>query len=67
MLFLLQSFGSLEGQSLSELVKSARGRGVGVVEYTPPGGESLDEVEARTVEFFCDLCRYEVCEYMASV
>ena len=34
-----------------------------VVEYTPPGGESLEAVEARAVEFFCDLCRYEVCEY----
>ena len=31
-----------------------------VVEYTPPGGESLEAVETRAVEFFCDLCRYEV-------
>lgn len=55
---LVQAFGSLEGQPVSELVEAARRAEVKVREYTPVDGESLEEVDRRLSEFLKYMLRY---------
>ena len=45
-------FGSIQGQSLSYLQKLAKEAGKTVVDYTPNGGESLEDVRNRVLDFF---------------
>lgn len=54
----VQAFGCLEGQPVSELVEAARRARVKVRQYTPIGGESLEEVDSRLHDFLKSVLRY---------
>ena len=46
-----RNFGSLEGMDFVEYIAIAAKEGLSWFEYTPEGGESLDDVKKRCVEF----------------
>ncbi|XP_068134461.1 fructose-2,6-bisphosphatase TIGAR [Hyperolius riggenbachi] len=51
-------YGVAEGRPLSELKTMAKKSGEQCPSYTPPGGETLDEVRARAKDFFEFLCQF---------
>ncbi|XP_073079815.1 fructose-2,6-bisphosphatase TIGAR isoform X1 [Manis javanica] len=53
----LQKHGVAEGRVLSELRAMARAAGEECPAFTPPGGETLDQVKMRGKEFFDSLCQ----------
>ncbi|XP_078530089.1 fructose-2,6-bisphosphatase TIGAR isoform X2 [Lissotriton helveticus] len=52
-----RKYGVAEGKPLSELKTRAKAAGQQCPKYTPPGGETLDEVKARAKDFFDFLCQ----------
>ncbi|KAM5262573.1 fructose-2,6-bisphosphatase TIGAR [Ctenodactylus gundi] len=52
-----RKYGAAEGKALSELRAMARAAGTECPVFTPPGGETLDQVKARGKDFFESLCR----------
>ncbi|KAM4747309.1 fructose-2,6-bisphosphatase TIGAR [Rhinophrynus dorsalis] len=52
-----RKYGAAEGRPLSELKTMAKKAGEQCPSYTPPGGETLDQVRARAKEFFEFLCQ----------
>ncbi|XP_042322964.1 fructose-2,6-bisphosphatase TIGAR [Sceloporus undulatus] len=53
-----RKYGVAEGKSLSNLKAMAKAVGEQCPSYTPPGGETLDEVKARCKDFFEYLCYF---------
>ncbi|XP_053572185.1 fructose-2,6-bisphosphatase TIGAR [Bombina bombina] len=51
-----RKYGTAEGRPLSNLKAMAKEAGEQCPSYTPPGGETLDEVRARAKDFFEFLC-----------
>ncbi|MEE6477296.1 hypothetical protein FKM82_011456 [Ascaphus truei] len=51
-----RKYGTAEGRPLSDLKAMAKAAGEQCPSYTPPGGETLEEVRARAKEFFEFLC-----------
>ncbi|XP_040201113.1 fructose-2,6-bisphosphatase TIGAR [Rana temporaria] len=51
-----RKYGIAEGRPLGELKTMAKKSGEQCPSYTPPGGETLDQVRARAKEFFEFLC-----------
>ncbi|XP_063164458.1 fructose-2,6-bisphosphatase TIGAR [Candoia aspera] len=59
-----RKYGVAEGRPLSDLKTMARAAGEQHPSFTPPGGETLDEVKARVKDFFeyiCNLVAQETC------
>ncbi|KAM4675673.1 fructose-2,6-bisphosphatase TIGAR [Discoglossus pictus] len=57
-------YGTAEGRPLSDLKAMAKKAGEQCPSYTPPGGETLDQVRDRAKDFFeflCQLVLEEVC------
>ncbi|XP_075712156.1 fructose-2,6-bisphosphatase TIGAR [Rhinoderma darwinii] len=52
-----RKYGIAEGQPLSELKIMAKKSGEQCPSYTPPGGETLNQVRARAKDFFEFLCQ----------
>ncbi|XP_037008790.2 fructose-2,6-bisphosphatase TIGAR [Artibeus jamaicensis] len=52
-----RKYGVAEGRGLSELRAMAKAAGEEIPGYTPPGGETLDQVKMRGIEFFEFLCQ----------
>uniref|UniRef100_A0A803K3Q8 Fructose-2,6-bisphosphatase TIGAR n=1 Tax=Xenopus tropicalis TaxID=8364 RepID=A0A803K3Q8_XENTR len=52
-----RKYGDAEGRPLSELKVMAKKAGDQCPSYTPPGGETLEQVRARAKDFFEYLCR----------
>ncbi|XP_069824592.1 fructose-2,6-bisphosphatase TIGAR [Dendropsophus ebraccatus] len=52
-----RKYGIAEGQPLSELKIMAKKSGEQCPSYTPPGGETLDQVRARAKDFFEFICQ----------
>ncbi|BFZ24975.1 hypothetical protein BsWGS_28014 [Bradybaena similaris] len=52
-----RGFGNLEGKLLPEYKKAADKAKVPMQNYTPEGGETIEQVTARAKEFFEELCR----------
>nr|XP_060634056.1 fructose-2,6-bisphosphatase TIGAR [Anolis sagrei ordinatus] len=52
-----RKYGVAEGKPLSNLRAMAKSAGEQCPSYTPPGGETLDEVNARCKDFFEYLCQ----------
>ncbi|KAJ1165237.1 hypothetical protein NDU88_005665 [Pleurodeles waltl] len=52
-----RKYGVAEGKPLSELKTRAKAAGQQCPKYTPPGGETLEEVKARAKDFFEFLCQ----------
>ncbi|XP_075066303.1 fructose-2,6-bisphosphatase TIGAR [Mixophyes fleayi] len=57
-----RKYGIAEGRPLSELKTMAKKSGDQCPSYTPPGGETLDQVRARAKDFFEFLCQLVVDE-----
>nr|XP_056718790.1 fructose-2,6-bisphosphatase TIGAR [Euleptes europaea] len=60
-----RKYGVAEGRPLSDLRTMAKASGEQCPSFTPPGGETLEEVKARSEDFFADLCSLivrEVCQ-----
>lgn len=60
-----RKYGVAEGKPLSDLKTMAKAAGEQCPSFTPPGGETLDEVKERGKDFFEYLCRLvsqEVCQ-----
>ncbi|XP_066488228.1 fructose-2,6-bisphosphatase TIGAR, partial [Tiliqua scincoides] len=60
-----RKYGVAEGRPLSDLKAMAKAAGEQCPSFTPPGGESLDEVRARGKDFFdylCHLVTQEACQ-----
>nr|XP_033809045.1 fructose-2,6-bisphosphatase TIGAR isoform X2 [Geotrypetes seraphini] len=55
-----QSYGAAEGKPLSDLRAMAKATGEQCPSYTPPGGETLEQVRARSKAFFEFLCQLAV-------
>lgn len=53
----LQKYGVAEGRALSELRAMAKAAGEECPVFTPPGGETLDQVKMRGKDFFDILCQ----------
>ncbi|KAF3816445.1 hypothetical protein GH733_014618 [Mirounga leonina] len=53
----LQKYGVAEGRALSELRAMAKAAGEECPMFTPPGGETLDQVKMRGKDFFDILCQ----------
>ncbi|XP_049628065.1 fructose-2,6-bisphosphatase TIGAR isoform X2 [Suncus etruscus] len=51
-----QKYGVAEGKPLSELRAMAKAKGEECPFFTPPGGETLDQVKMRGIDFFEFLC-----------
>ncbi|XP_015266670.1 PREDICTED: fructose-2,6-bisphosphatase TIGAR [Gekko japonicus] len=51
-----RKYGVAEGRPLSDLRTMAKAAGEQCPSFTPPGGETLEEVKARSEDFFADLC-----------
>uniref|UniRef100_A0A8C6XW33 Fructose-2,6-bisphosphatase TIGAR n=1 Tax=Naja naja TaxID=35670 RepID=A0A8C6XW33_NAJNA len=51
-----RKYGVAEGRPLSDLKAMAKEAGEPYLSFTPPGGETLDEVKARVKDFFEYLC-----------
>uniref|UniRef100_A0A2D4LCS1 Fructose-2,6-bisphosphatase TIGAR n=1 Tax=Micrurus spixii TaxID=129469 RepID=A0A2D4LCS1_9SAUR len=51
-----RKYGVAEGRPLGDLKAMAKEAGEPYLSFTPPGGESLDEVKARVKDFFEYLC-----------
>ncbi|ETE58020.1 putative fructose-2,6-bisphosphatase TIGAR, partial [Ophiophagus hannah] len=51
-----RKYGVAEGRPLSDLKAMAKEAGEPYLSFTPPGGETLDEVKARVQDFFEYLC-----------
>ncbi|XP_034261838.2 fructose-2,6-bisphosphatase TIGAR isoform X1 [Pantherophis guttatus] len=59
-----RKYGVAEGRPLSDLKAMAKEAGEPYLSFTPPGGETLDEVKARVKDFFeylCSLVAQEAC------
>ncbi|KAJ6668511.1 hypothetical protein lerEdw1_011993 [Lerista edwardsae] len=59
-----RKYGVAEGRPLSDLKTMAKAAGEQYPSFTPPGGETLEEVKARGQDFFeylCHLVAQEVC------
>ncbi|XP_005000737.1 fructose-2,6-bisphosphatase TIGAR isoform X2 [Cavia porcellus] len=52
-----QKYGVAEGKALSELRAMAKDAGMECPVFTPPGGETLDQVKIRGKDFFEFLCQ----------
>uniref|UniRef100_A0A8C5KFR0 Trp53 induced glycolysis regulatory phosphatase n=1 Tax=Jaculus jaculus TaxID=51337 RepID=A0A8C5KFR0_JACJA len=52
-----RKYGTAEGKALSELRAMAKDAGEECPTFTPPGGETLDEVQARGKDFFGSVCQ----------
>ncbi|XP_053321179.1 fructose-2,6-bisphosphatase TIGAR [Spea bombifrons] len=61
-----RKYGAAEGRPLSELKTMAKTAGQQCPSYTPPGGETLEEVRARAKDFFEFLCRLMIEESRAA-
>ncbi|XP_054856595.1 fructose-2,6-bisphosphatase TIGAR [Eublepharis macularius] len=57
-----RKYGVAEGRPLSDLRIMAKAAGEQCPSFTPPGGETLEEVKARSKDFFADLCHLIVGE-----
>ncbi|XP_048372152.1 fructose-2,6-bisphosphatase TIGAR isoform X2 [Sphaerodactylus townsendi] len=57
-----RGYGVAEGRPLSDLRIMAKAAGEQCPSFTPPGGETLEEVKARGEDFFATLCRLIVKE-----
>ncbi|KAJ7329047.1 hypothetical protein JRQ81_015221 [Phrynocephalus forsythii] len=57
-----RKYGVAEGRPLSDLKAMAKAAGEQCPSFTPPGGETLDEVKARAQDFFEHLCNLIACE-----
>ncbi|XP_077166079.1 fructose-2,6-bisphosphatase TIGAR [Paroedura picta] len=57
-----RKYGVAEGKPLSDLRTMAKAAGEQCPSFTPPGGETLEEVKARSEDFFADLCNLIVRE-----
>ncbi|XP_020664924.3 fructose-2,6-bisphosphatase TIGAR [Pogona vitticeps] len=57
-----RKYGIAEGRPLSDLKALAKAAGEQCPSFTPPGGETLDEVKARAHDFFEHLCNLIACE-----
>ncbi|XP_069484402.1 fructose-2,6-bisphosphatase TIGAR isoform X2 [Ambystoma mexicanum] len=55
-----RKYGVAEGKPLSELKTRAKAAGQQCPKYTPPGGETLEEVRARAKDFFEFLCQLTI-------
>nr|XP_033809044.1 fructose-2,6-bisphosphatase TIGAR isoform X1 [Geotrypetes seraphini] len=55
-----RSYGAAEGKPLSDLRAMAKATGEQCPSYTPPGGETLEQVRARSKAFFEFLCQLAV-------
>uniref|UniRef100_A0A8C5PAD7 Fructose-2,6-bisphosphatase TIGAR n=1 Tax=Leptobrachium leishanense TaxID=445787 RepID=A0A8C5PAD7_9ANUR len=53
-----RKYGNAEGRPLSELKAMAKKSGQQCPSYTPPGGETLDQVRARAKDFFEFICQF---------
>ncbi|CAI5774002.1 Hypothetical predicted protein [Podarcis lilfordi] len=51
-----RKYGAAEGRPLSDLRTMAKAAGEQCPSFTPPGGETLEEVKARGKDFFEHLC-----------
>ncbi|KAM3832533.1 fructose-2,6-bisphosphatase TIGAR [Vipera latastei] len=51
-----RKYGVAEGRPLGDLKAMAKEAGEPYLSFTPPGGETLDEVKARVKDFFEDIC-----------
>ncbi|KAM8974355.1 fructose-2,6-bisphosphatase TIGAR [Pelodytes ibericus] len=60
-----RKYGSAEGRPLSDLKAMAKKDGQQCPSYTPPGGETLEQVRARAKGFFEFLCQMVVEELRA--
>ncbi|XP_062990471.1 fructose-2,6-bisphosphatase TIGAR [Elgaria multicarinata webbii] len=59
-----RKYGVAEGRPLSDLKIMAKAAGEQCPSFTPPGGETLDELKARAKNFFeylCSLVAHEAC------
>ncbi|XP_073506056.1 fructose-2,6-bisphosphatase TIGAR [Phyllobates terribilis] len=61
-----RKYGVAEGQPLSELKIMAKKSGEQCPSYTPPGGETLEQVRARAKDFFEFLCQMVMDETSAN-
>lgn len=52
-----RKYGVAEGKALGELRAMAKAAGEECPSFTPPGGETLDEVKTRGKDFFDSLCQ----------
>ncbi|CAG5136134.1 unnamed protein product [Candidula unifasciata] len=52
-----RGFGNLEGKLLPEYKKAAEKANVPMQDYTPEGGETIEQVTARAKDFFEELCK----------
>ncbi|XP_045132622.1 fructose-2,6-bisphosphatase TIGAR-like [Portunus trituberculatus] len=52
-----RNFGSIEGLVFEEVLKMAEANGSSWPQYSPPGAESLGDVQARLVAFFKEVCQ----------
>lgn len=52
-----RNFGSVEGMVFEEVLKMAEANGSSWPQYSPPGAESLGDVQARLVAFFKEVCQ----------
>ncbi|XP_060698545.1 fructose-2,6-bisphosphatase TIGAR-like [Hemiscyllium ocellatum] len=55
-----RKYGIVEGKPLSELKTLAKAAGQRCPAFTPPGAETVDEVQVRAKEFFNYLCNHVV-------
>ena len=62
----LQGFGEAEGCPFTELVQAAKHHQVPVNEYTPPGGETLQQLYTRIEDFWATLCRSAIAYCMSA-
>ncbi|XP_071044279.1 fructose-2,6-bisphosphatase TIGAR isoform X2 [Parasteatoda tepidariorum] len=53
---LRERFGNVEGKSFKYLREAAEKSNLAAGQYTPPGGETIQQVHERAVSFFKDLC-----------
>ncbi|XP_060109927.1 fructose-2,6-bisphosphatase TIGAR [Heteronotia binoei] len=64
-----RKYGVAEGRPLSDLRTMAKAAGEQCPSFTPPGGETLEEVKARSEDFFADVCSLivrEACQEKAT-
>lgn len=52
-----RKFGSAEGKTSKELIQAAKKAKRKYIDYTPPGGETIEQVQERVKSFFSDICK----------
>ncbi|MBN3296054.1 TIGRB bisphosphatase, partial [Amia calva] len=61
----LQSFGIAEGKPVNSMKEMAKAAGQQCPHFTPPGGETQDQVRSRAKEFIRSLCQRMASEHLA--